>query len=309
MVVDPFKSLVPLLTESPMKRSAILVTLLLATYHLTTPSADGQDSSVRPEPLRVLLVAGGCCHDYATQSHLLKQGIERRINAIVTVAYNESKATTTTFEIYESDDWADGYDVVIHDECSAKVTDRPYVDRILAAHRAGVPAVNLHCAMHSYRWGEYREPVEIGADNADWYEMIGVQSAAHGPQSPIDVVYVDSQHPITRGFEDWKTIDEELYNNIRVYSGTSVLATGDQLQLPRAKTLKKDPDAKPIQAKAAVAWTNLYGPEKTRVFSTTLGHNNETVADDRYLDLIVRGLLWSTGNLTAQGEVAAGYAK
>jgi type 1 glutamine amidotransferase len=56
-------------------------------------------------------------------------------------------------------------------------------------------------------------------------------------------------------------------------------------------------------------WTNQYGPHKTRVFSTSLGHNNETVADDRYLDLVARGLLWATGRLTPQGEPAAGFAK
>ena len=292
-----------------MNRFALFITIVLASLSFPARYADGQDSVARPGPLRVLLVAGGCCHDYATQSELLKQGIEQRINAIVSVVYNESTATNTTFQIYESDDWADGYDVIIHDECSAKVTDRPYVDRILAAHKSGVPAVNLHCAMHSYRWGEYREPVEIGSDNAGWYEMIGVQSAAHGPQSPIDVTYVDSGHPITRGFTDWKTINEELYNNIRVYSGTSVLATGDQLQKPRAKVLKNNPDAKPTRARAAVAWTNRYGPQKTRIFSTTLGHNNDTVGDDRYLDLVVRGLLWATGNLTDDGKIVDAYAR
>jgi type 1 glutamine amidotransferase len=33
------------------------------------------------------------------------------------------------------------------------------------------------------------------------------------------------------------------------------------------------------------------------VFATTLGHNNDTVADPRYLDLVTRGLLWSLGKL------------
>jgi hypothetical protein len=28
-----------------------------------------------------------------------------------------------------------------------------------------------------------------------------------------------------------------------------------------------------------------------------LGHNNVTVGDDRYLDLVTRGLLWSVGKL------------
>ena len=61
---------------------------------------------------------------------------------------------------------------MIHDECSASVTDPVYVKRILDAHRKGVPAVNLHCAMHSYRWGNIQEPVAAGADNAGWFEML-----------------------------------------------------------------------------------------------------------------------------------------
>ena len=36
---------------------------------------------------------------------------------------------------------------------------------------------------------------------------------------------------------------------------------------------------------------------KTKVFATTLGHNNDTVADARYLDLGTRGLLWSVSKL------------
>jgi len=55
-----------------------------------------------------------------------------------------------------------------------------------------------------------------------------------------------------------------------------------------------------------VAWTNEYGPKKTRIFSTSLGHNNDTVADGRYLDLVCRGILWTTGNLAADGTPAEG---
>ena len=127
-------------------------TLLMIASLLAAPiSSHGQDSTGSTPPLQVLLVAGGCCHDYGAQSKLLKKGIEERIHAEVTVVFNENTGTDTTFEIYESDDWAKGYDVVLHDECSAKVTDKPYVDRILAAHKSGVPAENHHCAMHSYR--------------------------------------------------------------------------------------------------------------------------------------------------------------
>ncbi len=264
--------------------------------------ASAQDTTAGPAPLKVLLVAGGCCHDYETQAGLLKAGIEARINAAVTIVFNPDRGTDTRFEIYESDDWAEGYDVVIHDECSASVTEKPYVNRILAAHQNGVPAVNLHCAMHSYRWGDFQKPVSDGGDNSLWFEMLGLQSTAHGAQAPIDVRYTNAEHAIAKGLGDWTTINEELYNNIRVFDGAEVLASGDQVTPPKKNALKKNPDAQVKAATAVVAWTNLYGPNKTKIFSTTLGHNNDTVADDRYLDLVSRGVLWTTGNLTADGK-------
>ena len=55
-------------------------------------------------------------------------------------------------------------------------------------------------------------------------------------------------------------------------------------------------DGKEITDTTITVWTNTYR-KKTRVFATTLGHNNETVADARYLDLVARGLLWSVDKL------------
>lgn len=255
------------------------------------------DSS-KARPLRVLLVLGGCCHDYETQKEILKAGIESRIPAKVEIAYNPDKSTEAKFAIYEKADWAKDYDVVVHDECSANVTDPAYVKRILDAHAGGVPAVNLHCAMHCYRWGEFKNPVKPGDDNAGWYEMLGLQSTGHGPQSPIDVKITDPAHPITRGLSDWTTINEELYNNVQIFGTAAPLVSGRQMQKPKAKKGEPaDPNAEAVEANAVVAWTNLYGPGKTRIFSTTLGHNNETVADDRYLELVTRGILWVTGRL------------
>ncbi|MFM8579789.1 MAG: family 16 glycoside hydrolase [Planctomycetaceae bacterium] len=252
------------------------------------------------ESLEVLRIAGGCCHDYATQTQLLKKGIESRVRSRVDVVHNPDRSTKATFDIYQKDDWDRGYDVVLHDECSADVTDPAYVGRILAAHRRGTPAVNLHCAMHSYRWGNFREPVATGADNAGWYEMLGLQSTGHGPQLPIAIAFSASGHPITRGLVNWNTINEELYNNIKVLPGATVLAHGRQTIPPNPNK----EDSKPAEVDAVVAWTNEYGPNRTRIFSTSLGHNNDTVADDRYLDFVTRGLLWSAGRLRDDGSPA-----
>jgi type 1 glutamine amidotransferase len=265
------------------------------------------DNAVKP--LRVLIVAGGCCHEYDKQTMALKEGIEARLNAIVDVAYNPDKSTKATFEIYQAKDWSKDFDIIVHDECSADVTDPAYVNAILDAHKAGKPAVNLHCAMHSYRWGNFREAVKPGADNAGWYEMLGIQSTGHGPQQPISITFTDKTHPITQGLEDWTTIKEELYNNIQILTGKP-LATGVQIVPPKAKKGETlPPDAKPTEATAVVAWTNEFGPNKTKIFSTTIGHNTATVSDARYLSLVTRGILWATGHINENGQPEKGYGK
>jgi len=282
----------------PPLRSLVLVAFL-ASATIASAANPGP-------PLRVLLIAGGCCHDYATQTQLLKKGIEARVRAQVDVVYNPDTSAKATFDLYGNPDWDKGYDVVIHDECSADVTDRAYVERILAAHRRGTPAVNLHCAMHSYRWSDFKKAVPAGADNAGWFEMIGLQSTRHGPQQPIEIIFSDRAHPIVKPLADWKTINEELYNNIQVLPTAKVLASGRQLIPPTPKKGEPiDPAAKPTEANATVVWINEYGPNKTRIFSTSLGHNNDTVADDRYLDLVTRGLLWAAGRLGDDGAIAA----
>ena len=262
--------------------------------------------SAEQKPLRVLVVAGGCCHDYATQKEVLKKGIEARVNATVEVAYDPTKSTKPLFELFKSPDWGKNFDVVVHDECAADITDQAYVANIVNAHKNGLPAVNLHCAMHSYRWGNYREPVKAGADNASWYEMLGLQSTGHGPQQPIAITFTDKSHPITTGLADWTTINEELYSNVQVL-GAKTLATGLQ-KIPEKKD-KKGKVTPASEANAIVAWTNEFGPKKTRIFSTTIGHNNATVEDARYLDLVARAVLWSAGKLEADGKPSAGFGK
>ena len=264
-----------------------LLTFTLALGAGLLPHTSAADA----KPLKVLLVTGGGFHDYDQQHLILGAGLSARANVEVTFAHNPDKTTKTKvmWDIYRQKDWGKAWDVVIHDECSAEVTDPEYVGNIIAAHRDGTPAVNLHCAMHCYRWGEFQKPVAPGADNAHWYEMLGLQSTAHGPQEPIAIDYVDKASPITRGLAGWTTTKEELYNNIQILTAHA-LAKGTQ-----TVTDKKSGEKKDVQS--VVAWTNEFGPKKTRIFSTTIGHNNETVADRRYLDLVTRGLLWSCGQL------------
>lgn len=234
----------------------------------------GSAQAEQPKPLKVMLVTGGCCHDYAKQKDLLKAGLEARAHVVVEQVHTDDKSTKARFPMFEKADWAAGFDAVIHDECSADVTEPKYVENILNAHKNGLPGVNLHCAMHSYR---------IPSD--EWFKYCGIQSSRHGPQKPIDVIFIERDHAITKGLQNWTTVNEELYNNLKLFETAKPLVRGKQ-------------DVGNKTDDYIVAWTNQYG--KGKVFSTTLGHNNDTVGDARYLDLVARGLLWSCDKLNDQ---------
>ena len=266
-----------------MKRLTLPATLFVAALAALFPTPS---PAAEVKPLRALLITGGCCHDYGRQKDILKQGIEARANVEVSQVHTGDSSTKARFEIYEKADWAKGFDVVIHDECSSDVKEMPYVQNILGAHQSGIAAVNLHCAMHCYRTG-----------TDDWFKFTGIQSNSHGPQEPIAVTFIDREHPTTRGMGDWTTVKEELYNNLKIFPTAHPLARGKQM------VKQKDGTEKAVET--VVAWGNDYG--KTRVFSTTLGHNNATVGDARYLDFVTRGLLWSCGKLGEDGQPLPGY--
>jgi type 1 glutamine amidotransferase len=249
------------------------------------------------KPLRVLLITGGCCHDYAKQKDILKQGLEARANVVVDQVHSDSSTTKPPLAIYGNPDYAKGYDVVIHDECAADINDPAVIKAVLAPHRAGTPGVNLHCGMHSYRIGNPNDPATAGAERAMWFDYLGLQSSGHGAQLPIAIHFTDKKHALTKSLADWTTINEEHYNNIQVFPTATPLAHGTQTA--------KNKDGSTKENDYVVAWVNDY--QGTRVFSTTIGHNNATVEDARYLDLVTRGLLWACGKLDQQGKVKAGY--
>src|SRR5579864_3801694 len=94
---------------------------------LAAQGANAEDA----KPLKALLILGGCCHKYDEQKDVLKEGLEARAKVEVTIVYSPDTTTKARFAIYENPDWAKGYDVVIHDECTSHVTDMPYVRNIL----------------------------------------------------------------------------------------------------------------------------------------------------------------------------------
>ena len=231
-------------------------------------------------PLKALLVCGGCCHDYEQQKKILSDGIAARADVTFTIVH-EGNDRTNRVSIYEKPNWWKGYDVIIHDECFGFVDDDQFIENITAAHAAGVPAVMLHCAEHSYRKGKTDE----------WRKLLGISSFSHESRRDLDVKVMNADHPVMKGFPaEWHDAGDELYKNEKLWPNMIPLA-----QAYGTET-KKD---------HVCIWLNTYG--KARVFVTTLGHQNSTVSSDVYLDLVTRGLLWTCDKLDDNGKPKAGY--
>ena len=241
----------------------------------------GLATAAETKPLRVLMVTGGCCHDYEQQKKILSEGISARAKVEWTIVHEGGDSRTYQVGLYAKDDWAKGFDVIVHNECFGAVTDVAFIERIVKAHADGVPAVMLHCSTHSYR----------AAKTDEWRKAIGQTSMSHEKNRDLLVKTIQPEHPVMKGFPaEWKDPKDELYKNEKLWPNTIPLAQA------YGQDTKKD---------HMVIWVNTYG--KGKVFGTTLGHGNHTMADPVYLDLVARGLLWTCGKLDANGKPAPGY--
>jgi type 1 glutamine amidotransferase len=253
---------------------------LAATLSVLVGASLPTTHAAETKPLRALLITGGCCHDYPRQKEILPQGISARANVEWTIVHDPRTGTTGKIDIYAKDDWAKGYDVVVHNECFADEKEPAWLERILAPHRAGMPALVIHCAMHCYR-----------APNEEWFKFCGVTSHRHGSHFAYPMKLAKADHPIVLGMPaTWQTPVEDLYNIVKVWPDATPLASG------YSHETKKD---------EVNVWINTYG--KGRVFGTTLGHYNKTMEEAWFLDLTARGLLWACGKLGDDGKPLPGY--
>jgi uncharacterized protein len=260
-------------TMPPRQKVSLVAAILAMAVGLsarTTTQTAQQGRGAQPfagQPrINALVVSGGCCHDWPTQGQILMQAINKVLPVDWTVAYQGDRGTRSRFPVYNRPDWAKGFDIVVHNECSADVTDEAFLQTITRGHRTGIPAVVIHCSMHSYR----------GATVDHWRELLGVTSRQHTAQFQIPVKWAKG-HPVTQGLADgWVTPMDELYVIDKFWPNSRAVATAvspeDQKEYP-------------------LAWTGDY--HGARVFGTTLGHGNPTWNDPVFQDLLARGFKWA----------------
>ena len=221
------------------------------------------------EPVKALIITGGCCHNYLYQTYALGSGVQAVANVDFEIVKAGGNGTDAQIPLYNDPNWAKPYDVVIHNECFADTTDPDYIRKITEAHRGGVPAIVIHCAMHTYR----------SAEIDDWRQFLGVTSRRHDHQAKYPVKVLSADHPVMKGFPaDWVTPMDELYIIEKVWPKTTALASSIS---------EKDGSENPV------IWVNDFGG--TRVLGTTYGHSDETFGDPVFIRMLARGILWAAG--------------
>jgi len=233
------------------------------------PKAPPKKELYSGQPIKALIITGGCCHNYLYQTYALGSGVQKLANVDFEVVNVGGKGTEAQIDLYNDPDWAEGYDVIVHNECFAKTTDPDYIRKITGAHKNGTPAVVIHCAMHTYR----------DAEIDDWRQFLGVTSKRHDHQSNYPVKIVEGEHPVMIGIPtDWVTPMDELYIIEKLWPGAKALATS---------VSEKDKQEHPV------VWSNEF--EGTRVVGTTYGHSDETFGDPVFIRLLANSILWAAG--------------
>tara|TARA_R110002049_G_scaffold2750_2_gene21752 strand:+ start:628486 stop:629268 length:783 start_codon:yes stop_codon:yes gene_type:complete len=252
-------------------RVASAAILFASVFLLLSPKSFAAEP-VAADSINILLITSGCCHDYDFQTKAMQLAFEQRgVAAVWTVVNEGGNGTSAEIDYYDNPNWAQGFDVVIHNECFAKTTKAQYIRKITQPHHEGANAVVIHCAMHTYR----------DSDIDDWREMLGVTSRRHEHKSNYTVDLVAADHPIMVDFPDRHQMPlDELYVIEKQWPNMTPLATSQS---------EKDQRVHPV------FWTNRYG--KARVFGTTYGHSNETFEDKVFLDTLTNGTKWAAGRL------------
>lgn len=240
--------------------------LILLLIVAVVPPASGQDS-----PIRALLITGGGWHDYAMQKELLTEGVKERLGDGIewTVVHEGEGNPGHQVSVLKQENWAERYDVVVHNTGYARVRDPGFVAQLVKHHK-GTPAVLIHAAVQSYRFAEPADP---------WFRFVGLQSMVSEDPGRVEVENVDQSHPVMRDVpERFLMPEDEVYVTEKIWGEITLLARayGEE-----------------IQEYQPVAWT--HEADSTRVFATTLGHSNKTFEQEEFLTMVTNGILWAVG--------------
>jgi type 1 glutamine amidotransferase len=224
------------------------------------------------KPVRMLFVLGSPpFHDIRTLPPILEKAIQHAGGIQVTRLEppkdkppNDAAHLAQLVDIKRSD-----YDVLVFYTSGYKL-DEAQEQAIEKFVDEGGGLVGLHGASGSF------------GNSKMWMRLLGGKFTGHIPGThKLNIVIVDSKHPITAGIKDFSIIDEEYKHQ---------LADVDRHLLAR---FRERPPASDQKANMDIIWTREVG--KGRVFYSALGHGKEAWENPIWQKLIIQGILWAAG--------------
>jgi type 1 glutamine amidotransferase/nicotinamidase-related amidase len=166
------------------------------------------------------------------------------------------------------------------------------LDAIRAYLGDGKPLVGIRTASHAFA------PRNKEAEGADaWWpefdpEVLGGHYAGHhgsGPKTTVTISAGSEKHPVLAGVDPTRlTGNGSLYKVSPLSQWATPLLIG----------------AIPDKPPEPVAWTHFYGPNKARIFYTSLGHPDD-FNNGQFRRLLLNGILWALDRPIPPGETAA----
>ena len=95
----------------------ILLVVLICNGSFSAAARIPVEDTSAEKRLKVLLITGGCCHDYQNQKKLIREGLSKHCDNLDWTVLEYGSQRDLKIDVYKRSDWIKGYDLVIHNEC------------------------------------------------------------------------------------------------------------------------------------------------------------------------------------------------
>jgi len=180
---------------------------------------------------------------------------------------------SNSLDILTADD-LDQFDLIVPHVTMGQITHEQCQAVCFAVAESGVGLAGCHGGMgDSFR------------DNTEWQFMVGGQFVAHpgNDGTPYTVQFVDRDHPVTNGLDDFEVASEQYY--MHVDPGIHVLA---DCAFPNPVAPGPHSDN---PCRMPTIWTKSFG--KGRVFYNALGHHVSVLEGPTVREIMKRGFVWA----------------
>jgi len=233
-------------------------------------------------PIRTLLITGHNNHNWQYTSRVHEETLEATGRFEVDVTDNPEKTLADADSLGKYQlfvlDYNDSHQTKRWGEAAEK--------NFTAAVNKGVGIVAIHAANNAFKgWNDYEKMLGLM-----WRDGTG-----HGKFHSFDVIFTDTEHPITAGLSNLTAHPDELYHKLVNSQNAKFHLLGQAMD---SKEIGGSGNNEPM------AFTLEFG--KGRIFATPLGHvwNNDdstkvSIVDPQFKVLVCRGAEWAaTGKVT-----------